>query len=220
MENSRDSYLLTNSYYNIPELPILEYTNNNNDLIYIPNYLSEDELNPLDKIIFDIRTNMIFNESNNIGEININSDNINHKFKYIAHQSGRYDIWNIAKTIKKPLILNNLIQKSIGCLFLNAHTFTHGKWHKDTVELFECTQNSSLPPFYYNMMIATSDINIDNGPTQFLIDNIIYWVPMKRGDAIIFNGEVIHRGSSNISNQNRDLIYAIYTKSWYDEEKL
>ena len=215
MEESRESYLLTKCNYEIPELPIRQY-NDNGNIIYLPNYLSEEELLPFDKIILDIRANIKFTESNNIGQFTINSN----KYKYIAHQVGRYDIWNLADTIKKPPMLKHLTQKSIGCLFLDSHTHTHGKWHKDTVDLFDSISNKDLPPFYYNMLIATAEINLDNGPTQFLIDNCIYWVPMKRGDAIIFNGEVIHRGSANISNQNRDLIYSIYTMNWYNEEKL
>ena len=215
MEKSRNSYLLKDKYYDIPDLPICKYTNLDSNLIYLPNYLSEEELYPFDEKISNIRTNIPFNEENNIGTIKL-VDN----YKYIAHQIGRYDIWNLAHTIKCPPILNNFVQKSIGCLFLNANTKTNGKWHKDTVKLFDSISNKDLPPFYYNMIIATSDINIENGPTQFLLNDYIYWVPMKRGDALIFNGEIIHRGSANLSNKNRDLIYAIYTTNWYNEEIL
>ena len=97
---------------------------------------------------------------------------------------------------------------------------TNGLYHRDTVELFDSVSNSELPPFYYNMLISLTDQTIDNAPTQFVIDDTIYWVPLKRGDALIFNGEIIHRGTANITNSHRDMIYAIFTAPWYDEEKL
>jgi hypothetical protein len=227
--NSRDSYLMTNiNNINIPQdlqkninIKINIYTNFHKDLIHLPNYLSESELEPLEQSINNIRKNInlsMFNEKT-VGHFTIESI----PYKYICHQKGRYDIWNIANEIKIPDILQKFTRKSIGGLLVDANTLTDGVYHKDTVELFETISNAELPPFYYNMLIALSEQTIDNAPTQFIIDDKndnLYWVPMKRGDAIIFNGNLIHRGSANITNTNRDMIYAIFTTAWYDEEKL
>lgn len=230
LDNSRNSYLMTdiNMNLNIPidlQKNINIYTNFHKDLIHLPNYLSELELYPLEQSINNIRKNInlsMFNEQS-VGHFTIDSI----PYKYICHQKGRYDIWNIANDIKIPELLQKFTRKSIGGLLVDANTLTDGVYHKDTVELFESISdsicNADLPPFYYNMLIALSEQTIDNAPTQFIIDDEkdkLYWVPMKRGDAIIFNGNLIHRGSANNTNTNRDMIYAIFTTSWYDEEKL
>jgi ectoine hydroxylase-related dioxygenase (phytanoyl-CoA dioxygenase family) len=70
------------------------------------------------------------------------------------------------------------------------------------------------------MLVATCDQTLLNGPTVFLLDETLWWVNLKKGDALIFNGEIIHRGTQNGSDMHRDLIYAIYTKEWYNEEIL
>jgi hypothetical protein len=227
LDNSRDSYLMKDINLNLnilQDLPknINIYTNFHKDLIHLPNYLSESELETLEQSINNIRKNInlsMFNEQS-VGHFSIDSKD----YKYICHQKGRYDIWNIANEIKIPEILKKFTRKSIGGLLVDANTLTDGVYHKDTVELFDSISNADLPPFYYNMLISLSEQTIDNAPTQFIIDdeenNNLYWVPMKRGDAIIFNGNLIHRGSANSTNTNRDMIYAIFTTAWYDEEKL
>ena len=224
MEQSKSSYLMEDiEEYNIADdYTLKEFTQsmNNNDITYLPNFLTEAELLPFEKIIKEIRKNINLStlQNQSVGKIALNDED----YKYICHHTGRYDIWNIATTIKKPQIklLENFKQKSIGCLLLDANTLTDGKYHKDTVKLFGEMPNSFLPPFYYNMLVATCDQTELNGPTTFLLDDELWWVKLKRGDALIFDGEIIHRGIKNITNANRDMIYAIFTKPWYDEEKL
>lgn len=227
LDNSRDSYLMKdiNLNLNIPldlSKNINIYTNFHKDLIHLPNYLSESEVEPLEQSINNIRKNINLSE---LKEQSVGHFTIDYKdYKYICHQKGRYDIWNIANEIKIPEFLEKFTKKSIGGLLVDSNTLTDGVYHKDTVELFDSISNDNLPPFYYNMLISLSEQTIDNAPTQFIIDdeenNNLYWVPMKRGDAIIFNGNLIHRGSANSTNTNRDMIYAIFTTAWYDEEKL
>jgi hypothetical protein len=218
---SKESYLMTNINLDISNnlLNLIKpYTNFHPDLILIPNFLSESELVPLESKIHDIRSNIdlsLINEQS-VGMFDIKSES----FKYICHQRGRYDIWNISDFIKIPSFLEKFTRKSIGALLVDSNTLTDGLFHKDTIKLFDTITNHQLPPFYYNMLIALTEQTKENGPTQFLINDTIYWVPMKRGDVIVFNGELIHRGSANRTMNHRDMIYAIFTTTWYDEEKL
>jgi hypothetical protein len=220
MEKSKSSYLLEDIDEYDFDLPLQEYRNTDEDLIHIPNFLSADELLPYENVIKDIRkyVNLSMLPIQSVGNIAHNDDD----YKYICHHRGRYDIWNIASKIKKPSlkILENFTQKSIGCLLLDANTPIDGKYHKDTVELFDKMPNSRFPPFYYNMLVATCDQTELNGPTTFVIDDELWWVKLKRGDALIFNGELIHRGIKNMTNTHRDMIYTVFTKKWYDEEIL
>ena len=218
--DSKSSYLMKNINLTIPNYPIKTYNicMNNNDLFWIPNFLSEYEIKPFEEKINNIRAHLNLNklEEQTVGSFTMNLDT----YKYIAHQKGRYDIWNIASTIKVPSFLEKFTRKSIGVLLVDSNTFTNGIYHRDTIELFDSVPNCKLPPFYYNMLISLTDQTIDNAPTQFIMDDAIYWVPLKRGDAIVFNGELIHRGTANITTSHRDMIYAIFTTYWYDEEKL
>ena len=100
---SKESYLMTNINLDISNNllhTIKPYTNFHKDLILIPNFLSESELVPLESKIHNIRSNIdlsLFDEQS-VGMFNINSES----FKYICHQKGRYDIWNISDFIKIP----------------------------------------------------------------------------------------------------------------------
>lgn len=218
MEKSKSSYLMEEIYYDI-NAELKEYTTNfSNDLIHIPQFLTEPELEKYDLKIATIRRgiNLSMLEAQSVGKLAL----VNKTYKYICHEKGRYDIWPIAEQIKTPDFLKNFTQKTIGCLFLDEQTITEGKFHKDTVDLFPDLPNSVLPPFYYNMLVATCDQEIENGPTVFYLNNSLWWVKLKRGDALVFNGEIIHRGTPNLTNKHRDMIYSIYTKQWYNEEIL
>jgi hypothetical protein len=224
MEKSRASYLLLNEPPSNTEVCATEVcatevcefqlTDNSAQMYWLKDFLSAAELEPIDAVLRQIRQTVQFKEDQTVGTVG--------SYKYIAHHPGRYDIWNIQATIKRPPgIPAHLQQQSIGCLFLDAHTNIAGKWHKDTTDLFpKVLANSQLPPFYYNMLIATVDQTDANGPTQFILNEKMYWVPLKRGDALVFDGELTHRGTTNNTAAPRDLVYAIFTPPWYAEEIL
>ena len=233
-ENRKSSYLMLNDYSQdeyLASIPIEMGTFDS--LIWLPNYINENELVLWERRILSIR--QLFPtliEEQVIG--------LKDGYKYIGHQAGRYDIWDLnlnsideqKLTITKPNeIPSHLIQRSVGALLLDKHTITNGKWHCDAVELFPETEHTSsrwsphndvLPPFYYTLFIALNDLTEDNGPTQFYSqnDDVIYWVPLKKGDALLFPGHIIHRGTANFTNSNRDLIYVVYAAPWYNEEAL
>lgn len=191
----------------VPEsTPIRQYANESPDIVVLRNFLSDSELSPFVQSISKIRDMMSDWLPRTVGTMN--------EIKYIAHHEGRYDVWNIAKHIKTPPSMNAFKQKSIGALLLTGNTRTFGKWHRDTVPLWETINNSVLPPFYYNLLVATNEQTEFNGPTQFFVNDVIYWCDLKKGDAVLFNGEVIHRGTPNTSSA----CHVIFTKPWYNEE--
>ena len=217
MQQSQSSYLLDNVAEILvpPNTSIIPFTDEIKckDLILLRNYLTEPELALYDGKVATIRRWTNFEEDKVVGIWP------QHNLKYIGHTKGRYDVWNIADAQAqaearadariKRLVGNDLVRKSIGCLFLNKHTLTDGKWHKDTIDLFPTgtLANKDLPPFYWNLLIALTDQTLENGPTQFYVQGnededenaCIYWVPLKRGDAILFNGELTHRGTRNVT---------------------
>lgn len=134
-------------------------------------------------------------------------------------------------------------QQSVGLLLLEPRTMTDGKWHQDAVPLFET--EIKVPPYYYTLLLALDDITPENGATQFYLpklavadgdrpvqmvkattnpDNFdnhdVYWLPLKRGDAVLFEGSVWHRGQANSTNEKRDLLYVVFAPKWYNEEKM
>ena len=150
-------------------------------------------------------------------------------YKYIMHHKGRYDVWNIqsltALSLKRPPQIESAscLLQSLGFLLVDPFVTNDGKWHQDAVELFPSSYhltNTNLPPFYYTVLIALTEQRVDNAPTHFHVEDRSYWVPLQRGDALIFPGTVWHRGSANHTSEPRDMLYATYTPAWYNEEKL
>jgi len=219
--DSRNSYLLINEPdANVHVTKVLPMTNAHLDnLLILPNYLSDKELQPYEETIAQLRTQTF---SDGVGQFCLGARN----YKYIAHAPGRYDIWDIGTPIKMPEVIApyKVSCKSVGALLLNAQTLTDGKWHKDAVELFDGNPNNkSLPPFYFNLLIALEEQTATNGPTQFWDErtpDTAYWVPLRRGDAVLFDGNLLHRGTANNTLFARDLIYATFTTDWYNEEQL
>ncbi len=190
-------------------------------LTWLPGFFNEAQLQLWTDRMNHIRTLFQnFSEKEVIGQ--------EHGFKFIAHDVGRYDIWDLRtddlRVFENVLQFNkNLHVSTVGGLFLDKHTITNGKWHQDALELFpKGPSNEYLPTFYYTLFIALTDQTEDNGPTQFYnkLENKIFWVPLKKGDALLMPGHILHRGTANFTNENRDMIYVVYTPSWYNEEKL
>jgi hypothetical protein len=166
---------------------------------------------------------------------------------YIHHSAGRRDLWNVLNDMRTPDVghlFPNLIRwqrKSIGCLFLDAHENSYGKWHRDAGGLFkingtdnirnlaaEDNYNLTLPEYYYNMLTPLCDLNITNGSTEFLLYSHIpnnsnfkhVRLNTSVGDVILFNGKLLHRGTPNTTDSPRDMLYTIFTAPWYNESIL
>lgn len=245
MDQQKNSYLLTDLVEeNLLITKVVPYTQGCStfkNFWVLPQFFSEAELLPFESCIQKIRLQPFLSyPAPNVGTFFFGENT----YKYISHASGRYDVWQIGepRQMKVPPQIQSfgVTCQSVGALLLDAHTATHGKWHKDAVDLFkDGPSNAELPPFYFNVLIALHEQKEENGPTQFYWNDDApgndapgnnapgndapgnaFWVPLKRGDAILFDGNVKHRGTANRTGQHRDLLYATYTPPWYNEEKL
>lgn len=148
----------------------------------------------------------------------------------------RRDLWNINhplfdktsqrfkdidEIVGKIIKDKNIVRKSIGLLPLLPGG-EPGVWHRDIIELFDGMDTLKLPNFYYTVFIPIDGIN---QATQFVLgshisrDIAINPIPIKHSpnEMIIMNGKLIHRGG--VQQDKRLLMYIIYCKTWYDEER-
>lgn len=179
----------------------------------VVDYCPETLLSTADTLITQLRSHADYH-SNTPGFDYISG------YKRITHWPGRYDIWPIANDVPRhPLIPQELTEKTVGLLLLDPNTNHYGKWHTDTMQLFHNQDNSEFPPFYYNVLIPLCDIGDSNGGTEFYVGGLIYKPKLKRGQAILFDGATMHRGTPNLSDKPRDVIYITYAAKWYNEER-
>jgi len=220
-----------------------------NELVILPKFFSLDDvyLEEVDRKCADIRSHLLpllATKEQEVGE------NMEFGYKYIAHQVGRYDVWFFYKYDFLKVLNDKQIhlpaycrQQSVGLLLLEPRTMTDGKWHQDAVPLFPTP--IKVPPYYYTLLIALDDLTPENGATQFYLpkltvadgerpiqlvkatinhDNFcnddVYWLPLKRGDAVLFAGSVWHRGVADLTDEKRDLLYVVFAPKWYNEEKM
>jgi len=107
-----------------------------------------------------------------------------------------------------------------------------GPWHRDTYSLFEDDQQDlSLPPFYMTLIVPLQDVTSDLGPTEFVVGshskswseslntNTLehFLATSTRGDCVLFDGRMIHRGTPCLSKQPRRAIYTVFHKKWYSD---
>lgn len=165
----------------------------------------------------------------------------------IMHDQGRIDFSNIQDLINFKILseIEDVIDKvmkcrweckTIGILTLDKQITSHGKWHRDTGQLFKYSEdlyqsdymNLGVPDYYFTVFIPLTDIRTDNGPTEVILGSHKLSVNDARmmnrmyllancGDVIIMNGKLLHRGTPNFSDENRDVIYLVFAASWFDE---
>ena len=121
-------------------------------------------------------------------------------------------------------------------------------WHQDGTALFDENDGFStdmhLPPYALNVFVPLEDITEEIGPTEFHIGshfgdvakNIIQPSSsdqtnvqcnkeetavgplLKRGDVLVYDYRVCHRGTSNLSlNKTRPMLYLMYARPWFHE---
>lgn len=100
-----------------------------------------------------------------------------------------------------------------------------------------------LPPYALNVFVPLLDITEDLGPTEFWLTshctddarqtflteqsamaptldetkkNIIGPL-LTAGDALIYDYRICHRGTSNLSNTVRPMLYLMYARPWFKE---
>lgn len=196
-------------------------------VVYRGLFRDERELERLDALVARARAHV---GARRPAPGNVTSDS---DWNVIAHAAGRYDVWprtqmarslgavgavgahrdDVARHIPARLRL-----KTVGALLLDGETETPGRWHTDAVRLFAERANESLPRFYANLLIALDDVRVENGATQFLVSQgRVCAAVLGRGDAVLIDGAVVHRGAPNATGKPRDMVYATFAPSWYNE---
>jgi len=165
----------------------------------------------------------------------------------ILHNKGRIDLWPVEGLIDLEIsstiltIIGRVIKchwkcQSQGVLSLDKQTTDYGKWHRDTSQLFNFSENlqtsdfmnASLPDYYFTVFIPLTDISINTGPTEVILGSHQMtvndaqsanksYLSANCGDVIIMNGKLLHRSTPNLSDLNRDLLYMVFTASWFNE---
>lgn len=107
-----------------------------------------------------------------------------------------------------------------------------GRWHRDTYSLWEETgaSDAAMPPWYFTMVAPLTSVGRDEGMTQFRLGS--HLVPPERvhampvgaparlepGDALLFDGRVVHRGGRCTTAASREALYCVYHKFWYTDD--
>jgi len=98
------------------------------------------------------------------------------------------------------------------------------RFHMDTPHLFSIA-GLHLPAHSLNCFIATIDIAVENGPTEFQVgthkkENLA--LPKKlvqacvpKGSLVFYDTRIVHRGTKNASLVQRDLPYLTFSRAWY-----
>ena len=133
-----------------------------------------------------------------------------------------------------------LVFKTVGLLTTDIDCPSFGRWHRDVSSLFsmssEPAENDAanlraLPDYYFSLFFPLTPMSeAPCGGPEFVIGSHRHRIcdyadrlPVARpvcgpGDAIIMNGKLIHRGTPNLSNVRRDMLYAVFAPRWFDEE--
>jgi Phytanoyl-CoA dioxygenase (PhyH) len=107
-------------------------------------------------------------------------------------------------------------------------------FHQDGIPLFP-TGSELLPPYAINVLIPLQDTTVELGPTEFMLQShrrsesfssssatssssVISPLP-QRGDMLLYDYRVCHRGTSNLTNDNtlRSVLYLLYARPWFKE---
>jgi ectoine hydroxylase-related dioxygenase (phytanoyl-CoA dioxygenase family) len=108
--------------------------------------------------------------------------------------------------------------------------------HRDVYSFVNTTEgvnldalDTNMPPYYFTVLIPLMQITPQNGPTQFIkgshrelivdeSDRDIYVPLLSVGDAVIFDGRTLHKGSANNSQEERLVAYITFVANWYHDQ--
>ena len=106
-------------------------------------------------------------------------------------------------------------------------------WHRDVDPLFHNDANRAklvtlMDDFYVTVLIPLVALSEANGTPEFMLrthraDATAYETATRarfdvaRGDAVVFNGKINHRGRGNPSPHARPVLYIVYHKPWYND---
>lgn len=115
-------------------------------------------------------------------------------------------------------------------------------WHQDGMPLFPMG-TESLPTYAINVFIPLEDATAESGPTEFVVHshrmrdedamnvvqrsqgdsqerdggNDIASPLLKLGDVLIYDYRICHRGTANLGNKVRSVLYLMYARPWFRE---
>lgn len=107
--------------------------------------------------------------------------------------------------------------------------------HRDHPQLFaESTLGTVLPAYAVNVSIPLIDVDLETGPTGVWLGSHLWpdsrqpqfsptpeamtRVPFQRGDCILLDYRLYHKGLANSSERTRPLLYLHYARSWFYDE--
>jgi ectoine hydroxylase-related dioxygenase (phytanoyl-CoA dioxygenase family) len=118
-----------------------------------------------------------------------------------------------------------------------------GQWHRDTRSMFHWNTEAEgdankadildvtrLPDYYFTLVVNLNEMTEEEGgETQFILGSHKTGIleaaengkfakntAPKAGDALLFNGKIIHRGRQNNSTHKvRHALYVVYSAPWY-----
>jgi len=141
---------------------------------------------------------------------------------------------------QRPKILADLMDRMLGSDFgsyagalPSAGKSKDGPWHRDVYLLFDDeTVDINLPhPHYFTVLIPLVSVGAENGATEFLLGSHkqtcrdalqqsksnSFQACAEPGSVIVFDGRVCHRGRRNATDENRTVLYMVWTKLWYND---
>ena len=133
-----------------------------------------------------------------------------------------------------------LMRKLLGddaiCLFTGAVVAEPGAadqpMHMDGGHLFHAThgfEQPQCPPHCVNVFLPLVDVTAENGPTEYWPGSHVVGhareayaerepgVPLAgaRGDIIVFDYRVVHRGMANAAETRRPVLYSTFARPWF-----
>lgn len=127
-------------------------------------------------------------------------------------------------------------------LILSSPGSDNQPWHQDGMPLFVEANGLVLPPYAINVLVPLSDHDgrLEAGPTEFVPsshiqdahvvmqkvnqtttndsdDQVVISPILKQGDALVYDYRVCHRGTCNLSDKTRRILYLMYARPWFKE---
>ena len=114
-------------------------------------------------------------------------------------------------------------------------------FHQDGTALFEDNEfpiHQKLPPYALNVFIPLDDVTEELGPTEFCVGShyreeaikVMKYLEsgdeksakviaplLKTVDALIYDYRVCHRGTQNLAEKTRPMLYLMYSRPWFSE---
>jgi len=143
-------------------------------------------------------------------------------------------------TVNRHLLM--LVKGAVAGDHVEIDTFSHvdslpnsvmQTWHEDVDPIMKHTQVGErlhAPPQGVVVVVPIVDMDATNGPTEFATGTHVnipkteeyaapsFPIPARKGDCVIFDLRIRHRGTPNKSDRIRPIIYMSYVHGWFRDE--